>query len=97
MDKHHRHQQSHAIVSRIRADLQNIARQHQAKLKVVEVPPPVLTPIVAEIYAPDQQSQQQVAALLEAKFKKQAGMVDIDSSVVTQSHAKGYWLTKTKP
>ncbi|HNC86684.1 MAG TPA: efflux RND transporter permease subunit [Agitococcus sp.] len=98
VDKHHRHQQSHAIVSRIRADLQNIARQHQAKLKVVEVPPgpPVLAPIVAEIYAPDQQSQQQVATLLEAKFKQQAGMVDIDSTVVAQAMQKRLLVDQNK-
>ncbi|HNH44961.1 MAG TPA: efflux RND transporter permease subunit, partial [Agitococcus sp.] len=70
----------------------------QAKLKVVEVPPgpPVLAPIVAEIYAPDQQSQQQVAALLEAKFKQQAGMVDIDSSVVAQAIQKRLLVDQNK-
>lgn len=83
VDKHHRSQQSHVIVSRIRADLQKIANQHKAKLKVVEVPPgpPVLAPIVAEIYAPDRQSQQQMTQLIEQQFHQQPNMVDIDSSV----------------
>ncbi len=49
-----RKQQSHAIVLRLRKDLEAIAAQHGAKMKLVEVPPgpPVLSTIVAEVYAP---------------------------------------------
>ena len=55
VDKHHRERQSHAIAARLRPELERSARAHGARVKVVEVPPgpPVLSPIVAEIYGPD--------------------------------------------
>ena len=51
-EKNRRSQQSHAIVLRLRKDLENIAAAHGADLKIVEVPPgpPVLSTVVAEIY-----------------------------------------------
>ena len=52
MDKHDRKDQSHAIATRVRPALQAIGQRLGANVKVVEVPPgpPVLAPIVAEIY-----------------------------------------------
>jgi multidrug efflux pump subunit AcrB len=54
VDKHLRHEQSHAIATRLRPELQTIARRFGANVKVVEVPPgpPVLSPLVAEVTAP---------------------------------------------
>jgi multidrug efflux pump subunit AcrB len=51
-DKDDRSMQSHAIVLRLRADLEALAVETGAALKIVEVPPgpPVLSTIVAEIY-----------------------------------------------
>jgi len=64
VDKAHRHEQSHAIAQRLRPELEKIAQRHHAKLKIVEVPPgpPVMSPIVAEVYGPDEAGRQQVAA-----------------------------------
>ncbi|HCY84671.1 MAG TPA: AcrB/AcrD/AcrF family protein [Desulfobacteraceae bacterium] len=47
-----REQQSHAILLRLRKDLEAIARQHNADIQLVEVPPgpPVLATLVAEVY-----------------------------------------------
>ncbi|MCG8615651.1 MAG: efflux RND transporter permease subunit, partial [Desulfobacterales bacterium] len=47
-----REQQSHTILLRLRKDLEDIARQHNADIQLVEVPPgpPVLATLVAEIY-----------------------------------------------
>ncbi len=47
-----REQQSHAILLRLRKDLEAIARQHNAEIQLVEVPPgpPVLATLTAEIY-----------------------------------------------
>jgi multidrug efflux pump subunit AcrB len=47
-----REQQSHAILLRIRKDLETIATQNNAQIQLVEVPPgpPVLSTVVAEIY-----------------------------------------------
>ncbi|MCD4804709.1 MAG: efflux RND transporter permease subunit, partial [Desulfobacterales bacterium] len=51
-EKNKRKQQSHAIVLRLRKELENIAKASNAAIKIVEVPPgpPVLSTIVAEIY-----------------------------------------------
>ncbi|MFO0850686.1 MAG: efflux RND transporter permease subunit [Gemmataceae bacterium] len=50
--KEERQHQSHAIVLRLRDELQAVADRHQARLKIVEVPPgpPVLSTLVAEVY-----------------------------------------------
>ncbi len=54
VDKHHRDRQSHEIATAARPALAEIGRQYGAAVKVVEVPPgpPVLAPLVAEIYGP---------------------------------------------
>jgi len=50
--KEMREQQSHAILLRLRTDLEAIAKKHHADLQLVEVPPgpPVLATLVAEVY-----------------------------------------------
>ncbi|MCI0492848.1 MAG: efflux RND transporter permease subunit, partial [Planctomycetes bacterium] len=52
VSKKHRPQQSHAIALRLRPKLEAIARTHNAKLQIVELPPgpPVLASLVAEVY-----------------------------------------------
>jgi len=84
VDKHHRHEQSHAIATRLRPELQKIALRFGANLKVVEVPPgpPVLSPIVAEIYGPEAEGRRQVARAVRAVFEKTPGVVDVDDSSI---------------
>src|SRR5690606_39104104 len=55
VDRHQRERQSHAIAGALRPQVDAIGRRHGASAKVVEVPPgpPVLSPIVAEVYGPD--------------------------------------------
>ncbi len=50
--KEERQHQSHAIVLRVRNDLQAVADKYNARIKFVEVPPgpPVLSTLVAEVY-----------------------------------------------
>ena len=50
--KSRRQQQSHTILLRIRKNLEKIAKENNARIQLVEVPPgpPVLSTIVAEIY-----------------------------------------------
>ncbi|MDE2298176.1 MAG: efflux RND transporter permease subunit, partial [Burkholderiales bacterium] len=84
LDKHLRSDQSHAIAMRVRPALQTIGARFGANVKVVEVPPgpPVLAPIVAEVYGPQASGRQQVAKAVRAIFAKQAGVVDIDDSTI---------------
>jgi multidrug efflux pump subunit AcrB len=82
VDKHQRADQSHAIAERLRPALAAIARSHGAVLKVVEVPPgpPVLAPIVAEVYGPDDAGRLAVAQAVQTAFLGAPGMVDVDAS-----------------
>jgi multidrug efflux pump subunit AcrB len=83
VDKHHRSEQSHAIAQRLRPALEKIAAAHGARLKVVEVPPgpPVMSPLVAEVYGPDEAGRQQLARRIVAAFGATPDIVGIDSTL----------------
>jgi multidrug efflux pump subunit AcrB len=83
VDKHERHRQSHEIARALRPRLTEVGARHGASVKVVEVPPgpPVLSPLVAELYGPDYARSRQLALELEKRFEKTEGIVDIDTSV----------------
>jgi multidrug efflux pump subunit AcrB len=90
VDKAHRSAQSHAIAARMRPALQEIARRHGANLKLVEVPPgpPVLAPIVAEVYGPEAAGRHQVAQAVRAVFEATTGVVDVDDSSIAAAPRK---------
>ncbi|WP_374257578.1 efflux RND transporter permease subunit [Aquabacterium sp.] len=83
VDKHHRKQQSHPIAQRLRPDLEKIAARHGARIKVVEVPPgpPVMSPLVAEVYGPDESGRQALAQRVAKRFADTADIVGIDTSL----------------
>jgi multidrug efflux pump subunit AcrB len=85
VDKHHRDRQSHAIALAMRPKLDAVGRRHGASVKVVEVPPgpPVLAPLVAEVYGPDPAKARAIALALEQRFRVTADIVDIDTTVET--------------
>ena len=75
VDKDHRSDKSHVIASRVRPELQKIAMKMSSpdkivKVKVVEVPPgpPVISPIVAEIYGPDDAERLSIARQVQHVF-----------------------------
>ncbi|HRE16379.1 MAG TPA: efflux RND transporter permease subunit [Rhodocyclaceae bacterium] len=82
-DKHHRSHKSHDIAVSVRDAIEAIGKRHGGVAKVVEVPPgpPVLSPIVAEIYGPDYAGQQAVAKNVRAAFEKTKDINAIDDSV----------------
>jgi multidrug efflux pump subunit AcrB len=82
-DKHVRHRKSHEIAQSVRPVLERIAAAHGAEVKVVEVPPgpPVLSPIVAEIYGPDDGGQRAVAKRVREAFAATPDIVAIDDSI----------------
>ncbi|MCC2632598.1 MAG: putative multidrug resistance protein [Ramlibacter sp.] len=90
VDKHARDEQSHAIATRLRPGLQEIGKRHGANVKVVEVPPgpPVLSPIVAEVYGPDAEGRRQVAKAVRAVFERTPGVVDVDDSSIAAAPRK---------
>ena len=83
VDKHHRDEKSHVIAQRLRPALEKIGQRHGARIKVVEVPPgpPVMSPLVAEVYGPDEAGRQQVARQLAKVFKATPDIVDVDTSL----------------
>lgn len=87
LDKHQRERSSHAIALALRPQLAAIAQRHQATLKLVEVPPgpPVMAPIVAQVYGPDYEGQMAVASKLAQALGKQANVTDVDTSIEASS------------
>jgi multidrug efflux pump subunit AcrB len=83
VDKHDRDRKSHDIAQGIRPAVEAIAKKHGADVKVVEVPPgpPVMSPIVAEIYGPDYDAQIAVAKQVRRVFEQSEGIVAIDDTV----------------
>ncbi len=84
VDKHHRDDKSHVIAQRVRPLLQKIAAPYGARIKVVEVPPgpPVLAPIVAEVYGPGDDTRLKVAKAVRQVFDSTLGVVDVDDTSI---------------
>jgi multidrug efflux pump subunit AcrB len=97
-DKAHRSEKSHAIVKRLRPGLQEIGRRLGANVKLVEVPPgpPVLSPLVAEIYGPEVQGRQQVARAVRAVLETTPGVVDVDDSSIAAAPRKLLLIDRRK-
>ncbi|WP_374409369.1 efflux RND transporter permease subunit [Hydrogenophaga sp.] len=83
VDAHHRSDKSHAIAQRHRPALEKIAAAHGARVKVVEVPPgpPVMSPIVAEVYGPDQAGRAELAQRVAKAFAGTPDIVGVDTSL----------------
>ncbi len=83
VDKKHRSEKSHVIAQRLRPALEKIGRKHQARIKVVEVPPgpPVMSPLMAEVYGPDEAGRQAVATRVAKAFTDTPDIVGIDTSL----------------
>jgi multidrug efflux pump subunit AcrB len=80
---HDRSEKSHAIAQRHRPELEKIAAAHGARVKVVEVPPgpPVMSPIVAEVYGPDQAGRAELAQRVAQAFAATPDIVGVDTSL----------------
>ena len=98
VDKAHRKDQSHLIAMRVRPALHAIGARFGANVKVVEVPPgpPVLAPIVAEIYGPEEAGRREVAKAVRAVFEATPGVVDVDDSTITAAPKTLLLVDRTK-
>ena len=78
-----RDRQSHAIAQDLRGPLTAIVDKYNAKVKIVEVPPgpPVLSPVVAEVYAADAFRRAELASLIAEDMTEVEGLVDIDTTL----------------
>jgi multidrug efflux pump subunit AcrB len=96
--KNERSDKSHIIAQRVRPELVKIAQKHGGNVKVVEVPPgpPVLSPIVAEIYGPSSEGRLSVAKGVRNALEKTTGIVDIDDSSIAQAPKKILVINRRK-
>jgi multidrug efflux pump subunit AcrB len=101
LEKHERAFQSHALVLRIRPDIQKIGEKYGANVKIVEVPPgpPVFSTVVAEVYGPPGASYRdliseshKVRRAMEATPK----VVDVDDSVEAPQVQYNFIVDRTK-
>jgi multidrug efflux pump subunit AcrB len=83
VDAKQRERKSHEIALTVREPVQAIALRHGGNAKIVEVPPgpPVMSPLVAEVYGLDYEGQIAVAKALRATFEQTADIIDVDDSV----------------
>ncbi|MDH5777073.1 MAG: efflux RND transporter permease subunit, partial [Gammaproteobacteria bacterium] len=83
LDKSQRDRKSHEIALSVREPLQQIGKRFNANVKVVEVPPgpPVMSPLVAEVYGPNYAGQLEVAKKIRSVFESTDDIVDVDDSL----------------
>jgi multidrug efflux pump subunit AcrB len=86
-DKSERERSSHEIALSVREPLQKIGSQFAANIKIVEVPPgpPVLSPIVAEVYGQNYEQQIAFAKTIKQAFHDVVAVVDIDDTVESET------------
>lgn len=99
--KEERSSQSHAIVLRLRNGLEQVAKRHGARIKVVEVPPgpPVLSTLVAEVYSRSGQTYAELKAdarHVRGLFDKEPGVVDVDDTFEAERPRDVFRVDKEK-
>ncbi|WP_320173223.1 efflux RND transporter permease subunit [Maridesulfovibrio sp.] len=100
-DKTQREEQSHAIVLRLRNELEQVAAHNNANIKIVESPPgpPVISTITTEVYGAEDRPY---SALIEGAqqiadtMKQESGVVDIDTSTEADQGMVDFVLDKEK-
>ncbi|MHB1168283.1 MAG: efflux RND transporter permease subunit [Longimicrobiales bacterium] len=83
VEKQHRDRQSHAIAVAVRPGVEAIAARYGGRAKIAEIPPgpPVLSTLVAEVYAADDATRLDAARQVLEVFESTPGVVDIDWTV----------------
>lgn len=91
VDRRDRKLASHPIALSVRAPLQAIGERFNANVKVVEVPPgpPVLAPIVAEIYGPEPAIRAAMTRRVETLLKGTDDVIDVDTTLEASANR---WL-----
>ncbi len=98
IEKQHRDRSSHAIALAVRTPLQEIGKKLGANVKVVEVPPgpPVLSPIVAEIYGYDETQRMRAAQTVRASLATTPDVVDLDDTISAAAPRVQYVIDRQK-
>jgi len=100
VDKTEREHQSHAVVLRLREMLAPLNRD-QIQIRVVEVPPgpPVMSTLVVEVYGnklATYRQQEEAAMLLAERMRREAHVVEVDTSQETDQARQRFITDKNK-
>jgi len=98
IDKTLRDRNSHDIAVSTRETLQSIGKLWGGNVKVIEVPPgpPVLSPIVAEVYGLNDEGRLSFTKQLREIFENTDSIVDIDDTVETKAPRSILKIDQTK-
>jgi multidrug efflux pump subunit AcrB len=98
VSKGERSRQSHAIAVAVRQGIDSIARPYGASVKVAEIPPgpPVLSTLVAEVYAADDSTRLQAAKEVMQVFESTAGVVDVDWTVEAPQQRRVFHVDRVR-
>jgi len=93
-----RDRKSHEIAQALREPLQKIGLAMGANVKIVEVPPgpPVMSPLVAEIYGLDYSGQVAVAKQVRQVFEASDNIVDVDDSIEANTEKLVFQVDRQK-
>ncbi|MEW5962711.1 MAG: efflux RND transporter permease subunit [Pseudomonadota bacterium] len=82
VEKEHRSRTSHEVALDVRKRLAGLDAPPGTSVKVVEVPPgpPVLSTLLAEVYAPTAEARRQLTERLKGLFRQVPYIVDVDDS-----------------
>ena len=83
LPKEERSRQSHDIAVAVRPAVDSIAQRYGASAKIAEIPPgpPVLSTLVAEVYAGSDSARLEAARRVKEVFEHTPGVVDVDWTV----------------
>ncbi|WP_035076612.1 efflux RND transporter permease subunit [Maridesulfovibrio zosterae] len=100
-DKSMRKEQSHAIVLRLRHELEAVAERNNANIKIVESPPgpPVISTITTEVYGAEDRPYSAIvegAKQIREVMNSEPGVVDIDDSTEADRIMIDFVLDKEK-
>jgi multidrug efflux pump subunit AcrB len=96
--KGQRSRQSHAVAVAVRPRVDAIARRYGASAKVAEIPPgpPVLSTLVAEIYAGSDSARLEAARRVRRVFETTPGVVDVDWTVEAPERQLGFLVDRER-
>ena len=96
--KAERSRQSHAIAVAVRPGIDSIAQRYGAAVKIAEIPPgpPVLSTLVAEVYAADDSTRLAAAKQVKHVFESTPGVVDIDWTVEAPQQRKVFAVDRIR-
>jgi len=98
LPKGDRHRQSHEIAVAVRPGVDSIARGFGANAKIAEIPPgpPVLSTLVAEVYAADDSTRLLAATRVREVMEHTPGVVDVDWTVEAPQARRSFRVDRVR-